>query len=186
MFRWEEHLDLQSRKSVSQKANNYVAESARPAAFDPLVTERISYINNRAPWLAANTQIALAKSYASDIAVDKIAGLASQELVNNPQQAYPNLISPPRNYYVTPSAIQARINAGQGKENQDIDILDSFYDAIKQTSRVAVSLGMGIGELANNAASLEFEQLGALNTVINPFYGISKNAEGKNQNMKTA
>ena len=78
MFRWEDHLDLASRDSVSQKALNYASERSRPTVVDPMVTERISYINNRAPWLAPKTQVALAKSYESDVAVYQIAGLASR------------------------------------------------------------------------------------------------------------
>jgi hypothetical protein len=151
-----------------------------------MVTERISYINNRAPWLAPKTQVALAKSYASDVAVDQIAGLASRELVANPQQAYANLISPPKNYWVTPAAVQARINVGQGQKDQDAGVLDNIYGGLKQTMRVATAIGMSAAEALNNTASLEFEALGPLNSVINPFYGLGREAEGKNQNLKTA
>ena len=186
MFRWEERLDLASRDAVSQSALQYSNEKARPTYVDPLVTERISYINNRAPWLAPKTQVALAKSYASDVAVDQIAGLASRELVDNPKQAYTNLISPPKNYWVTPSAVQARINVGQGKKDQDINLLDSLYSQLKQTSRIATSIGIGAIELLTNTAALEFEPLGPLNAAINPFYGLGRQAEGKNQNLKTA
>jgi len=186
MFRWEDHLDLASREAVSQGALNYANEKARPAVVNPLVTERISYINNRAPWLAPKTQVALAKSYASDFAVDHIAGLASRELVANPQQAYTQLKAPPRQYMVSPAAVQARINVGQGKKDQDVSVLDRVYGYLKQTSRVVTAVGMSAAEGLNNAASLEFEDLGLLNQVINPFYGLSKNAEGKNQNLKTA
>jgi hypothetical protein len=186
MFRWEDHLDLASREAVSRSALNYSNERSRPTFVDPLVTERISYINNRAPWLAPKTQVALAKSYASDIAVDKIAGLASRELINNPQQSYTNLIAPPKNYWVTPAAVQARINVGQGKKDQDVGFLDNIYGGLKQTSRVATAIGMGAIELLNNSAALEFEALGPLNSVINPFYTFGREAEGKNQNIKTA
>lgn len=129
MFRWEDHLDLASREAVSRSALNYSNERSRPTVVDPLVTERISYINNRAPWLAPKTQVALAKSYASDIAVDKIAGLASRELINNPQQSYTNLIAPPKNYWVTPSAVQARINVGQGKKIRMLAFLTTYTDS---------------------------------------------------------
>ena len=186
MFRWEDHLDLASREAVSRSAINYANERSRPVVIDPLVTERISYINNRAPWLAPKTQVALAKSYASDVAVDQIAGYASRELVNNPQQSYANLIAPPKNYWVSPAAVQARINVGQGKKDQDAGFLDGLYGALKQTSRVAVALGMGVGELVNNSAAFEIDQLGPLNNAINPLYMFGKDAENKNQNFKTA
>lgn len=45
---------------------------------------------------------------------------------------------------------------------------------------------MSAAESLNNLASLEFEKLGPLNSVINPFYTFGREAEGKNQNVKTA
>jgi hypothetical protein len=186
MARWQNYLDQSSIQGVYQKATTKDAELARPTVVDPMVTERISYINSRAPWLSPNTQVALAKSYASDQAIDKVAGYSSRSLVDNPQQAYTQLNSVPRSYWTTPAAIQARVNVGQGKKDQDVGLLDSLYGGFKQVSRVATAISMGLGELANNAASLEFEQLGVLNNVMNPFYGFSKDAENKNQNIKNA
>jgi hypothetical protein len=194
MARWEDYLDQESKNAVFQQANAETAQKNRPTSvIDPLVTERVSYINNRAPWLPPNTQVALAKSYASDQAVDHVAGLAAKQMLIDPSTSYTQLQSPPRSYWVTPSAIQARVNVGQGKKNQDIGLLDelgkfpgALYNAFKQTSRVATALSTSVGEGINDLAALKFDQLGPLNAVLNPFYGLSKNSEGQNQNIKTA
>ena len=183
MARWEEFLDLQSRNAVFQKVNADNAAAARPVTVDPLVTERISYINNRAPWLAPKTQVALAKSYASDMAVDKVAGMASIDLVRNPEQSYTQLVAPPKNYWVTPSAVQARINVGQGKKDQDIGVLDTLYGAFKQASRVGTAISMSAGELLSNAASFKVEGAGPLNW-LNPFSVFNDEAQNNNPNAK--
>jgi hypothetical protein len=70
---WQTDLDRQSRDQIYQRIAQQKAESERPSRSDPLINERINYINKRAPWLPANTQLALAQNYASDMAVDKAA-----------------------------------------------------------------------------------------------------------------
>lgn len=185
MQRWEQQLDKQSLESVYQKLDLDVVNQQRAIVVDPLVTSRVSYINNRAPWLAANTQVALAKSYASDAAIDKVAEFGAQELVNNPDQAYTKMYTKPRGYWISDSAIQARTNVGQGKKNQDPSVIDEVYGMFKGIARVGTALSFSAGELLNNAASFD-PGLGPLSKVVNPFFGLASDYKDKNQNLKTA
>ena len=84
---WQRNLDRQSKSLLLQETAMQQEASSRKPVVDPLITERISYINNRAPWIPANTQLSLAKNYASDGAVDKAAELYARNLSDNPVSA---------------------------------------------------------------------------------------------------
>ena len=185
-------LDPISSKNVLQQAGVEAANKSTSSSLDPAITERISYINTRAPWIPAATQLALAKSYASDSAIDKAADLNSRELVQNSEQHYSKLSTQGRQYKVTPSVIEARKQIGQGQE-PDTDALDFLYGILKQNSRVALSLGATITEgIATAASTNPLPGLGdskvveGLRNTFNPLYFLGDKFEGKNQTLRTA
>ena len=53
-----------------------------PTSVDPAIADRIEYINNRWPHLAPEQQLALAKSYASDDAVDELGQMMGQNIAD--------------------------------------------------------------------------------------------------------
>ena len=111
---WQKNLDKQSRSVLLQEAAMQQEVEARKPIVDPLVTERISYINNRAPWIPANTQLSLAKSYASDQAVDKASELYARNLNDNPDSVQ-ELYSPIRKYLVSNKVGDAIKSVNEGK-----------------------------------------------------------------------
>jgi hypothetical protein len=185
-------LDPVSSKNVLQQASVEAERKAIALSTDPAIADRITYINTRAPWIPAATQLALAKSYASDAAIDKAADLNSRELLQNGEEHYSKLSTPGRQYKVTPSVIEARKQIGQGKK-PDMNILDKSYEQLKQASRIALSVGASTVEGFANLATLDplfgmadSPSFDPVKQVLNPFYSLGKKFEGKNQNLRTA
>ena len=185
-------LDPVSSKNVLQQASVEAERKATKSALDPAVIERIAYINTRASWIPAATQLALAKSYASDAAIDKAADLNSRELLQNSEEHYSKLSTPGRQYKVTPSVIEARKQIGQGKQ-PDLNLLDQSYEGLKQASRIVLSVGASIPEAIANAASTDplpgmgdSKVVEGLRNTLNPLYFLGDKFEGKNQNLRTA
>jgi hypothetical protein len=185
-------LDPVSSKNVLQQASVEAERKATKSALDPAVIDRISYINTRAPWIPAATQLALAKSYASDAAIDKAADLNSRELLQNSEEHYSKLSTPGRQYKVTPSVIEARKQIGQGKQ-PDLNLLDQSYEGLKQASRIVLSLGASIPEAIANTVSTDplggmgdSKVVEGLRNTLNPLYFLGDKFEGKNQNLRTA
>ena len=166
-------LDPVSSKNVLQQASVEAERKAIALSTDPAIADRITYINTRAPWIPAATQLALAKSYASDAAIDKAADLNSRELLQNGKEHYSKLSTPGRQYKVTPSVIEARKQIGQGKK-PDMNILDKSYEQLKQASRIVLSVGASIPEAVANFASTD--PLGGM--------GDSKVVEGLRNTLK--
>jgi len=185
MGRWQDRLDQHSVQNVYKEASNLTERRVPSAPLDPLVANRIDYINTRASWLPVNTQVALAKSYASDAAVDKIAEYSARELVSNPQQAYSQLSAPPRNYFVSPAAISARQDVAQKKDPSKPGFIDDLYSNLKGVSRFATSLGFAAPEALSNIASLDYGN-DVVNSLLNPFSPLTKKFENKDQNIMTA
>jgi hypothetical protein len=185
MYRWQDRLDQHSVQNVNKEAVNFSERRAPSAALDPLISDRIDYINTRASWLPASTQVALAKSYASDAAVDKIAGYSARQLVDNPQMAYSQLSSPPRTYYVSPGAISARQDVAKKKNPSDPGFVDDLYSNLKGISRAATSLGFAVTEGISTIASLDYGS-DVANSLLNPFSALNKKFENKNQDLMTA
>lgn len=190
MGRWQDRLDQHSIGNVYREAQN--ANAARPTSvpMDPLIRDRVDYINTRASWLPASTQVALARSYATDAAIDKVAEYGARQLVDNPELAYSQLKSPGRNYYVSPDAITARNAVAEKKDPSQPGFLgqiaDELYSDLKGISRAAVTIGSTITEGFNNAASWD-PGLGPLDQFINPLSFLSSDKfTNKNQDIMTA
>jgi len=153
---WQKNLDKQSRSVLLQQAATEQEAAARKPVVDPLITERISYINNRAPWIPANTQLSLAKNYASDDAVDKAAELHARNLNDNPDSVQ-ELYSPIRKYLVSNKvgdAIKA-VNEGKPVDRNFFErSVDNLYSTLKQTSRATGALGASIPEALQTVFSL--------------------------------
>ena len=153
---WQKNLDKQSRSLLLQEAAMQQEVEARKPVVDPLVTERISYINNRAPWIPVNTQLSLAKSYASDEAVDKASELYARNLNDNPDSVQ-ELYSPIRKYLVSNKVGDAIKAVNEGKpvdRNYFERSVDYLYGTLKQTARVTGALGASIPEALQTVFSL--------------------------------
>jgi hypothetical protein len=159
---WSKNLDPQTKSVVLQEASMRQNAALNKPAVDPLITERISYINNRAPWIPANTQLSLAKNYASDQAVDKAAELYSRNLNDNPasvgqlsSQSLQYLLSDKVNAAVKAVAEGQSVDKSFFEEEKDLgNLLPDLYGGFKQTSRVLGALSMGAPELLQNVFSL--------------------------------
>ena len=102
---WQNKLDKQTKSVILQEAAAK-QQPALPTVVDPLVTQRVSYINDRAPWMPANAQLSLAKSYASDQAVDKASELYARNLIDDPSSAH-DLYGKAKQYMATDKAREA-------------------------------------------------------------------------------
>lgn len=152
---WRNELDKQTQ-SVILEEGIAAQQSTRPAIIDPLITERISYINERAPWIPANTQLSLAKNYASDQAVDKAAELYSRNLQDNPSSAH-DLYGKARQYLTSDKTREAIRVAAQGKpvdKNFFEQELSDVYGALKGGVRIIGALGSSVLETAQTGFSL--------------------------------
>ena len=159
---WLKNLDKQTRSVVLQEAGMRQEIASRRPVIDPLVNERISYINNRAPWIPANTQLSLAKNYASNQAVDKAAELYSRNLNDDPSSA--GQLTGKAQQYLLSDKVNAAVKAVA--EGRDVDrsffeeekdpgnIFPDIYGAIKGISRTAISISSAAPELAQNIFSL--------------------------------
>jgi len=160
---WQKNLDKQSRSVLLQQAATEQEAAARKPVVDPLITERISYINNRAPWIPANTQLSLAKNYASNDAVDKAAELHARNLNDNPDSVQ-ELYSPIRKYLVSNKvgdAIKA-VNEGKPVDRNFFErSVDNLYGTLKQTARITGALGASIPEALQTVFSLRDRRGGA-------------------------
>ena len=153
---WQTDLDKQSRDQIYQRIAQQKAESERPTYSDPLINERVHYINNRAPWLPANTQLALAQNYASDMAVDKAAEFGAKQTLDNPEMVVDQRPKTP-SVGVSPAVFDARTEASMGV-SIGADFLKeraaNFYGQLKGTFRAAYAAGVFIPEAINTVASL--------------------------------
>lgn len=159
---WQKNLDPQSRSVVLQEAGMRQSAASNKPFVDPLITERIAYINNRAPWIPVNTQLSLAKNYASDQAVDKAAELYSRNLNDDPASVG-QLTGKSTQYILSDKVNTAVKTVAQGQsvdksffeeEKDPGNILPNLYGGLKQISRVGVSLSSAAPELLQNVLSL--------------------------------
>jgi len=153
---WQRNLDKQTKSVILQEAAMQQQNAARKPVVDPLVTERISYINNRAPWIPANSQLSLAKNYASDQAVDKAAELYARNLNDDPSSAG-QLTSKAQQYLLSDKVNSAVKAVAEGKpvnKNFFEESVDYLYGATKGVIRSASALGAAAPELVQNVASL--------------------------------
>lgn len=152
---WQRNLDKQTKSVVLQEAATQQQTAARKPVVDPLITERIAYINNRAPWIPANSQLSLAKNYASDQAVDKAAELYSRNLNDDPSSAG-QLTSKAQQYLLSGKVNDAVKAVAEGKpvdKNFFEESVDTLYGATKGVIRVAGAIGAAAPELVQNVAS---------------------------------
>ena len=152
---WQRNLDKQTKSVVLQEAAAQQQTAARKPVVDPLITERIAYINNRAPWIPANSQLSLAKNYASDQAVDKAAELYSRNLNDDPSSAG-QLTSKAQQYLLSGKVNDAVKAVAEGKpvnKNFFEESVDTLYGATKGVIRVAGAIGAAAPELVQNVAS---------------------------------
>lgn len=149
---WYKNLDPSSQANLRQQEYLKLQQNILATAANPMMAERMAYINERAPWMPPNTQLALARSYASDAAIDRVADYASRELVNTNGNV-PGLRKEQQKYAVTPDALTLR--KANVKKDTGVDLfgLSGFYDSFKQLSRVAVATGMLVPELIANIGS---------------------------------
>lgn len=153
---WQTDLDKQSKDQIFQRVAQRQAESQRPTYDDPIVNERVNYINNRAPWLSLNLQLALAKSYASDMAVDKAAEFGAKEAIDNPEAIVDQRRKAP-DVAISPGVFGAHEKVAMGIP-VDTNALkvgaSEVYDTFKGLARATYALGVAIPEAAQTAASL--------------------------------
>lgn len=159
---WQTNLDKQSRSILLQETAMQQDASSRKPVVDPLVTERISYINSRAPWIPANTQLSLAKNYASDQAVDKAAELYARNLSDNPVSAG-QLTGKAQQYLLSDKVNTAVKRVAEGKPvdksffEEELDpsnIGPNLWSGIKYASRVVSAISSTAPELVQNVFSL--------------------------------
>jgi hypothetical protein len=150
---WQRNLDKSSREVLNREALLQERQIAFATQQDPTIAERIAYINQRAPWIAAPTQIALARSYASDAAIDKIAEFAGRNIVDRRGQV-PELERPREQYAVVKNVPAQEANVQSNGEGPSLLSLDSFYSGLKGIARVAGALGQIAPEAINNAAAV--------------------------------
>ena len=152
---WQNKVDKQTKSVILQEAAAK-QQPAQPTVVDPLITERVSYINDRAPWMPANVQLSLAKSYASNQAVDKAAELYARNFIDNPSSAH-DLYGKAKQYMATDKAREA-VKAVSENKSVDKNFFEreiaDVYDAFKNVSRVAISTGSAIPEALQTVFSL--------------------------------
>ena len=146
---WYKNLDPSSQANLRSQEYLKLQQNILSAATNPAVAERMSYINERAPWMPPNTQLALARSYASDSAIDKVAEFSGRELVAS-NGNIPGLQKPDKQYAVTPDARTLRNASVKKDTGVDLFGVSGFYDSFKQLSRVAIATGMLVPELVAN------------------------------------
>ena len=73
---WEKALDLDTKDAV--RFFKTQPKTPSTAQYDPALNERLSYIQNRAPWLQPETMLSLAKTYATPEAIDTLGELAAK------------------------------------------------------------------------------------------------------------
>ena len=159
---WLNNLDRQTRSLLLQEAAAKQQAASNKPVVDPLITERISYINNRAPWIPANTQLSLAKSYASDQAVDKAAELYVRNMNDNPASVgqlsgatLQYLLSKKVNEAVKKVANGESVDKSFFEEEKDPgNIIPDFASGIKQASRLLGSISLAAPELIQTGFSL--------------------------------
>jgi len=159
---WQRNLDRQSKSVLLQETAMQQEASSRKPVVDPLITERISYINNRAPWIPANTQLSLAKNYASDGAVDKAAELYARNLSDNPVSAG-FLTGKAQEYLLSDKVNTAVKRVAEGKSvdksffEEELDprnLGPNLYGGLKSASRVVSAISSAAPELLQNVFSL--------------------------------
>ena len=149
---WYKNLDPSSQANLRSQEYLKLQQNILSAATNPAVAERMAYINERAPWIAPNNQLALARSFASDQAIDTVADFSSRELVATNGNV-PGLQKSDRQYAVTPDARTLR-NANVKKDSGvDLFGVSGFYDSFKQLSRAAIATSMLVPELVSNIAA---------------------------------
>lgn len=79
-------------------------ETAQPAEMDPAIAERIDYINTRWPHLAPEQQLVLAKSYASDDAIDALGEMSGRQLAESDSSDVLPEVKRAVKYFVTAGA----------------------------------------------------------------------------------
>lgn len=73
---WEKALDLDTKEAVRYFKTE--PKALPTSQYDPALNERISYIENRTPWLKPETTLALAKTYATPEAIDVLGEMAAK------------------------------------------------------------------------------------------------------------
>jgi hypothetical protein len=161
---WRYELDPYSQESLRKKAELDLRKRNMPAQSDPTTAAALEAINERAPWLTPQQQIALAKSGASDAAIDRAGELQGRELVSQAQQPTGLMqgIGRAVQYGISSLSFAARM-AGKA-----IDIVpgaldavnatgDAFYDTVidplKPITRYGVAGLDAIPETINNLGS---------------------------------
>ena len=74
---WESNLDPTTKKAVLEKK----VATAQPT-FDPNVSANLSNVKQRAAWVPIETQLALAKTNASNEAIDAVGKMAAQKTID--------------------------------------------------------------------------------------------------------
>lgn len=77
---WESYLDPESRSAL--RAFNQQPITAQQSTYDPALVDAMKSIQDRAPWLTPETSLALAKSFASNGAVDAVGTMAGQRSID--------------------------------------------------------------------------------------------------------
>jgi len=150
---WQRSLDKQSREILNKESLLKDRQLSLASQSDPRVAERIAYINERAPWIAAQTQIALARSFASDAAIDKIAEFSGRNIVDR-RGVVPELEREKSQYAVVPNIPAQESNVQSNGEGTSLFSLGSFYSGLKGVARVAGAIGQIVPEALNNAAAV--------------------------------
>lgn len=160
---WQTKLDASSQNALRQKAAmDLLKQQNAQVQEDPIMAERLQQINRRAPWLTPEQQIAMAKSYASDEAIDRageMQGRATYEdqtaVMSGVGRVARGVISAfgftakaaGKALDVIPGALEAVTSAGDF-------VYDKVIDPLKPVTRYGVAALDAVPETIQNVASM--------------------------------
>ena len=162
---WQSKLDPNSQAALRQKAERDALLNQRPVVQDPQMAERLAAINQRAPWLTPQQQIALARSYATDSAVDLAGQLQGREVVAQQQQPteFVQKLGRVAQYGISSLATAARVagkaldvvpGALEAVTASGNFLYDTVIDPLKPVTRYGVAALDAIPETVQNVASM--------------------------------
>lgn len=175
---WQNKLDASSQNALRQKAAmDLLRQQNAQVQEDPVVAERLQQINRRSPWLTPEQQIAMAKSYASDEAIDRAGELQGRAMYEDQTSFMTGVGRVVRGVMsgfgftakaagkaldVIPGALEAVTAAG------DI-AYDTMIDPIKPVTRYGIAALESIPEIIQNTASM-LAQTDAKNRTLGGFW----------------
>lgn len=162
---WQYELDPNSQYSLRRKAELDLQRRNRAVTQDPAVAATLEAINQRAPWLTPQQQLALAKSNASDAAIDRAAEYQGREIVSQAQQptSIQQAIGRTAQFGISGLAFAARqigkaIDIVPGALDAVVASGDFFYDKVidplKPVTRYGVATLDAVPETINNIGSM--------------------------------